>query len=560
MAWLIDTLRENPELAVFLVLAVGSAIGLLRWGAFEVGPILGSLIAGLLLGYLGIPAPTGIKDVFFLLFLFAVGIRAGADFFRGLRASALPQLALICLLVFTGFTLAWGFSRAWSLDAGTSGGLFAGGMTNSTSLGTVTDATTRLPVDAPARERQAHNAATAYAMTYISGLTLCLWFLPNVAPRLMRINLKDASREYEQARGARTRSSVNSAYRPITARSYRLPPALDGLTVSEVERRWPPDQRAIIERVRHGDALLEATPTMPLHAGDVVAVGGRSTVLIGEANPLEGHELDDRELLVAPTVSADLVLTSRALAGLSLRELSERVGARGIFLLALHRGGLEMPFAPSTVIERGDVLRVSGAKAEVARVAAEVGYAEYPTTSTDLLLVSATVVIGGLFGVPALSSGGFTVSVTTPVGVLLAGLTLGHLRSRHPRFGRIPDAAARLFESMGLAVFLGLVGLQAGPQAIDAIRASGISLLLAGALITLVPHIVTILVGFYVMKMHPSVLLGLCAGAGTTTPSLIAIERAADSHVPAVGYGMANAVGNVLTAVGGTLLVMMGGL
>src|SRR5688572_30456938 len=103
MTWLIDTLRDNPELAVFLVLAVGAAIGLLRWGAFEVGPILGSLIAGLLLGYLGIPAPSGIKDVFFLLFLFAVGIRAGADFFRGLRASALPQLALICLLVFTGF-------------------------------------------------------------------------------------------------------------------------------------------------------------------------------------------------------------------------------------------------------------------------------------------------------------------------------------------------------------------------------------------------------------------------------------------------------------------------
>ena len=91
-----------------------------------------------------------------------------------------------------------------------------------------------------------------------------------------------------------------------------------------------------------------------------------------------------------------------------------------------------------------------------------------------------------------------------------------------------------------------------------AIRASGVSLLVAGAFITLVPHIVTILIGRYVMGMHPSVLLGVCAGAGTTTPSLAAIERAADSRVPAMGYGMACAVGNVLTAMGGTLLVLLG--
>jgi putative transport protein len=556
MTWLADALRDHPELAVFFVLAVGAALGQLRWREFQPGPVLGSLIAGLALGYLGIPAPVGMKDVFFLLFLFAVGLRTGAEFFRGLRASALPQLALVFLLVFTGFALAWGFARLWSLDAGTAGGLFAGAMTNSTSLGTATDATTRLPLDAAAREQLAHNVATSYALTYIFGLALALWFLPHIAPRLMRINLKEASREFERSSGTAAARSVNSAYRPLDVRSYRLPHALAGLTVADVEGQWPPECRAIVARVRHGDTLLDAQPAMLLYEGDVVAIAGRSTVLVGGANPLERHELHDSELLQMPTVSGELALTSRALGGLPLRQLAERVGARGIFLLALRRGGRELPFTPDTVIERGDVLSVSGTKAEVARVAGEVGYAEYPTTATDLLILATTIVVGGLIGVPAWSSGGFTLSVTTPVGVLLAGLTLGHLRSRHPRFGRIPDAAARLFESMGLAVFLALVGLQAGPQAVTAIRASGLSLLLAGAVITVVPHLVTVLVGFYVMKMHPSILLGLCAGAGTTTPSLIAIEREADSRVPAIGYGMACAVGNVLTAIGGTLLVM----
>ena len=86
MAWLADALRGNPALALFLVLAVGFALGQVRLGAFQPGPVLGSLIAGLVIGQLGIPVPGGLKDVFFLLFVFAIGLRTGAEFFRGLRS------------------------------------------------------------------------------------------------------------------------------------------------------------------------------------------------------------------------------------------------------------------------------------------------------------------------------------------------------------------------------------------------------------------------------------------------------------------------------------------
>jgi putative transport protein len=443
------------------------------------------------------------------------------------------------------------------LDPGTGAGLFSGAMTNSTSLGTATHATSTLPLDTQTPERLAQNVATTYALTYLSGLMLVLWFLPNVAPRLMRTDLKEASRQYEESHGMSAHASmVNTAYRPIEVRGYRLPSVFDGFTVAEVERQWPPETRAIVARVRRGEALFDAAPSTPLHAGDVIAVAGRSMALIGDTNPLDSNELHDRALLQIPTVSAQIVLTSRALGGLSLRDLAERVGARGIFLIALRRSGLELPFTPTTIIERGDILRVSGSRAEVARVASELGYAEYPTTATDLFAVAATVTVGGLVGLPALTTGGFTLSLTTPVGVLLAGLTLGHLRSKSPRLGRVPDASVQLFELMGLSVFLALVGLQAGPAAIGAIRESGLYLVAAGAVITLVPHIVTIVIGRYLIGMHPSILLGVCAGAGTSTPSLAALERAAQSRVPTMGYGMACAVGNVLTAVGATLLVL----
>jgi len=559
MAWLGDALRQNPALALFVVLAVGFALGQVRLGAFQPGPVLGSLIAGLVIGQLGIPIPGGLKDVFFLLFVFAIGLRTGAEFFRGLRSSALPHLAVIATLIITAVALTWSIARIWHLDAGTAAGLLSGALTNSTSLGTATDATAGLALDAAARDRLAHNATTTYALTYLVGLIAVVGFLSYVAPRLMRVNLKTSSRELEQSLGMTANAqSMNSAYRPIVVRVYRLPAALDGLTVADVERRWPAEQRAIVTRVRRGEALMDASPDMPVRDGDILAVAGWSAALIGDANPLEEYELHDRALLEIPMISADLVLTNRALAGQSLRLIAERIGARGIFLLGLRRAGRDLPVTPATIIERGDVLNVSGARAEVMRVATEIGYAEYPTSATDLFLVGATIALGGLIGSIGFTVGTVTLKLSSPVGALLGGLTLGHLRSRHPRFGRIPEASVKLFESMGLSSFLALVALQAGPEAITAFRTSGATLVVASATITVLSHLAAILVGRYVIGMHPGVLLGVCAGAGTSGPALAAIEREADSQVPTIGYGMGYAVGNVLTALGGTLLVLTG--
>ena len=557
MTWLVAAVRQNPELALFVVLAIGYAIGKVRIGGLQAGPMLGSLIAGLVIGQLGVSVPGAMRQVFFLLFIFAVGLRSGAEFFRSLRSSGVKQLAVILILCGTSLALTWGITLAWDLDAGTAAGLLAGAMTNSPTLGTAADAVATLGLDAAAQEQLTQNVATTYALTYVLGLVLVLWFLPNIGPRLMRVNLKDVSRELELSLGLSSKSqSLNSAYRPLATRAYRLPASFDGLTVAELESRWPADHRAKVLRVRRGEALLDSVPAMRLQNGDVIAVAGQSTALVGESNPLEHHELHDRELLEIPAVSADLLLTNQALAGRTLRALAEQLGVQGIFLTALRRGGRELPFTPSTVIERGDLLTVSGTRAEVARVGAEVGYAEYPSTATDLLPVAVTIALGGLAGLASVTVAGLTLSLGASVGVLLAGLLLGHLRSRNPRLGRVPEASVRLFESFGLSAFLAGVGLQAGPRAIAAAGESGVALAAAAAVIVLVPNIVTILIGYYLIGIHPAGLLGVCAGAGTSAPTIAALEEKAESRVPTLGYGMACALGNVIIALGGAVLVL----
>ena len=497
------------------------------------------------------------QSVFFLMFLFAIGFRTGPEFVQGLRANAVPQIMVTVVLVATALAVAWGAARVLALDGGTTAGLLAGSQTNSTALGTATHAVGTLRLDPARAEQLSNNVATVYALTYFLGTLLLMWFLPIVGPRLMGVDLRAACRQLEEQMGRSSDAAEASTYSALVVRAYRVPDALAGRTVAEIEARWPRDRRAGIPRVRQAGALLDADAATVLHAGAVVAVVGRPAAMLADANPF-AEEVDDRELLDMPAGEAEILLTNPRWAGRALGELGHELGTVGIALLNLRRAGRELPFTRETVVERGDVLRVRGLQSEIRRVAAEVGVAEHPTSITDVLLVAATVAVGGLLGLPTFRTGQLEIGLSAPVGVLLAGLVVGYLASIRPRLGRLPEASRWLLETLGLTAFLALVGLAAGPGLVAAVRASGPALVVAGVLVTLVPHAVAILFGRYVIGMHPGMLLGVCSGAGTSAPALAEVEKAAQSKIPSLGYGVACALGNVLLAVSGTVLVLVG--
>ena len=98
MDYLVTALREHPELAIFLTLAVGFAVGRIKIGSFSLGTVVGTLLAGVVIGQLDIQVPAIVKSVFFDLFLFTTGYKVGPQFFRGLKKDALPQLAVTVVL------------------------------------------------------------------------------------------------------------------------------------------------------------------------------------------------------------------------------------------------------------------------------------------------------------------------------------------------------------------------------------------------------------------------------------------------------------------------------
>ena len=223
------------------------------------------------------------------------------------------------------------------------------------------------------------------------------------------------------------------------------------------------------------------------------------------------------------------------------------------------RGGprrAEIPYHEDTVIERGDLLRIAGNGFDVARVGEAVGYLERPSSETDVVFVGLGVLIGGLFGMLSFNVAGVPFTLTASGGALIMGLVFGWLRSVRPTFGRIPEPALWVFDTIGLAVFIGVVGLDAGPTFVAGLAQTG-RLLVGGILRRVTPHVVALLFGRYVLGMNPVILLGACAGAGTATAALRAVQDESQSRLPVLGYTVPYAIGNILLTAWGPVIVVL---
>jgi putative transport protein len=558
VSYFVTALREHPELAIFLALAVGFLIGRIRLGSFSLGTVVGTLLAGVLIGQLDINVPAIVKTVFFDLFLFTTGYKVGPQFFRALKKDAIPQLALTIVLCVTCLISALVAAKLLAYDMGTAAGMLAGAFTESTVIGTAADAIHRLDLPEAEKTRLVNNIPVAYAVTYLIGTAFVVWFLSALGPRLLRVNLREEAQKLASEAGGEPEAEpgVYSAFTKFTVRAFRVTnERLINLTVAQAEA-LPTEFRVFISRLRRDGVILEVEPTTVIQKDDVVAVMARTEALMKGVTQI-GSEVDDRALLDFPAQTLDVVVTSKTVAGKTLRELAAAGLARGIFLRHLSRMGQPLPFTAETRVDRGDLLTIVGAKIDVERAAKSIGYADRPTVTTDMVFVGFGIVLGGFVGLLTLTVGGVPLTLTASGGALVMGLVFGWLRAAHPTFGHMPEAAMWVFDTVGLTTFMAVVGLSAGPGFITGIKTTGISLVLVGLVVALVPHLVAILFGRYVLRMNPLILLGACSGAGTVTAALRAVQEEAQSKLPALGYTVPYAVGNILLTAWGPVIVAL---
>jgi putative transport protein len=553
-------LVRYPELALFLVIAAGYWIGSFRIGTFSLGPVTGALFAGLLVGdFAHVPVSGMTKSFLFLLFLFGIGYSVGPQFVLAMKRDGLNPMLLAVVVGFTGLAAAIGVSYVLRLDPGFAAGLLSGALSQSAAMGTATDAVNGLAVSEGQRALFISHIAVADAVCYIFGYAGVIMFCTVIVPALLKIDLKTEALKLEQSLGmTRAKSGLASAWRKFELRAYRLDlqSALVGLTVAAAEARIP-EQRVFIHRIRRGDRVLDAEPGITLAAGDVLALSAPRQIIVEWIGP-RAEELEDRELLDVPLLSADIFLINPKLAGKMLADVSRENWTRGLYLRSLSRGGQEIPVAAGVILERGDLLRIVGPETAAQNAAKNIGVIVAPSTSIDFIVMGLAIFLGGVVGVlVSFPIGGIKIALSTSVGTLLAGLLVGYLRTRLPYFGRIPDGAINLMTSLGLAAFVGLTGIHAGPIFLSAIQEAGIGLLLGGMVVTLLPQIVGFCFGHFLLRMNPILLLGGLTGAQTVTAAMAALQERSGSPVPVLGYTPAYPVANILLTTWGSVMVVV---
>ena len=578
--WFAQTLRQYPEIAIFLALGLGYYFGKFTFRGIGLGSVTATLLAGVLIGQIGITISQPLKAFAFLMFLFAVGYGVGPQFVRGVAKDGLPQAffsvvqCLLCLAVPIAVVKIVGYNLGYGA------GLYSGSQTISAAMGLSTDAINRLGLPADQAKGLLDSMPIAYAVTYMFGTVGSALVIALLGPALLRFDPVAVCKDYEDKFGGKKElGGAGTAWHRWEMRAFRVKQGgvVNGLRAAEAEALVP-DARVFVMRLRRNGVIEEATADTVIREGDVVAVAGARDVLVNviaqgrRAVGVSGGrdtvvsvsgegaiEVDDPELLSMPVEGVDVLVTNKAVDGKTLAELATSPAARGVFLRKITRGAVatSIPILPNTQINRGDIVTLVGRSQDITAVSKLLGVADRATDVADVAFIGGGITIGALIGALVWKVAGVPLTLSTAGGALISGLVLGWLRSVRPKFGRIPSSTVWFMNSVGLNIFIAIVGISAGPGFVNGLKTQGISLFLWGAVATTVPLVIGMYVAKYIFRFHDALTLGIVSGARTTTASLGLVCDRAKSQVPALGYTVTYAVGNTLLTIWGMVLILV---
>ena len=493
---MVDVLIDQPLLVLFVVLAGGSLLGAVRIGGVRVGPA-GALFAGLALSA-AIPevsavVPALLGTLGLTLFAYTIGLAGGPSFFAGLRRNArVMGLAVLVFVALAG--IAQGVGRWLGLDAADIAGVYAGAVTNTPGLAAAVDVV------------GSNQPVVGYSLAYPIGV---LGMIGAIALALALAERRPSAEDRDPPRPA--------TYLTVEVTRDGLPP-LEELTTTD------DGATLVFSRVRRDGR--ERTPELGLvlQPGDLVTV-------IGPSGPLETFAdrigrptdadlpLDRRQVDFARLVLSNPTYAGSTVAGLDLGRFDAVAGF-------VRRGDVDLVAHPDLVVELGDRIRVVAPRGRLDEAAAELGDSERAVVVADPVGFTLGLLLGLAVGVVPVPLPGTTLQLGTAAAPLLVGLLLGRLGRTGPVVWQLPYATNQSLRQLGGLLFLGTVGLSAGPDLAGALlSARGAVLIGFGALLTLLAAAALVLLG-RTLGLGGARLAGSIAGAQNQPAVLsFAIDR-----------------------------------
>ncbi|MFZ6755031.1 aspartate-alanine antiporter [Undibacterium sp. Dicai25W] len=552
---------KSPEIALFLSLAIGYYVGKIKFGKFQLGGVAGSLLVAVLVSQVGVHVDPGVKAVLFALFIYAVGYESGPQFFNSLGKQSIREIILAVVLAVTALATVVIMAKIFGLDKGLAAGVAAGGLTQSAIIGTASDAIAKLGLAADEVTRLQGNVAVGYAVTYVFGSFGAIIVCVNILPRLMGRSIKEDAVKAEAAmqQGVQVLAPGQQLAAPdLTGRIYQITQA-GNKTVLALEQANP-QVTITIERVQRNKQFIEVTPELVLETNDIVLVVGRREAMVDVATEL-GKELYAVEGMELTMQRKDIALTNKAFHNKSVGEIRAQTAgdvSHGIYVVQISRMGKVLPMLADTIVQLGDVITIYGSEQDVKRVAGIAGYVIVPSEKTDFVYMGAGLVVGLAVGLLTAKIGSIPLTLGSGGGALLSGLLFGWYRSKHQSLGAMPAGAVQILKDLGLAGFVTVVGLSSGLQAVQTVKEHGISLFLIGVVVTILPLILTMLIGRYVLRYdNTAIFAGALSGSRSANPAFGEVLDKAENAIPTVPFAITYALANVFLTLLGPLVVAL---
>jgi putative transport protein len=553
---IVHGLGKQPFMLLFLVVGAGYALGRVKVKGIGLGATAASLLVGLAISMWAasrhgtkFAVPEFASTVFFNLFMFSIGMKVGPQFIAGLRRDAGKFIFFGTFIPVLSLGLMFGIRAMFDMPPGLGAGIFAGANTATPGLGAAQAALASASHGDKAVALA--NLTTAFAFSYC--ISMVLFVLSMKLPDVLGADTPAAARAFEaEVRGAGKAPLPGEADEffggplPVARRTYLLEAKeAIGKRLDELRRTYP---FVSVERIVRNSQLLEPADDLVLQAHDTVALYGRVSRLINAASRI-GPEVDAPEARDVGAQTVDIVVHDDRVAGKTLSELAAGNG-HGLFLNAMFHAGEQVPVGPDTVVSKGDILRVTGSDARIAGLAQRAGRLVRASLSTDIVTLAAGLTMGALVGLIAIPiGGGVKLTLGSAVGLLLTGIALSTLRTRHPAFGGpYPEPARQLIEDLGLNIFIAILGINAGAGMLAAISGGAVAPILVGSLVLgLIPGVAAWIIGRNrPFRMNAALLMGAIAGGRCNSAGMRAAQEATGSTVPAVSYPVTFAISNVL--------------
>jgi putative transport protein len=612
-------LASNNYILLFAVVLGAVLLGKVTIKGYGLGMVASAIVVGAALSAIG--STMGIKmsidnftkSIFYYLFMYGVGLRVGPSFINSLKGDGLKFTILAVLCSAMGLLAAVGFVKMWELPPGSAGGILAGSMTMSAAIGSAEEAVKQGAFPIPAGQKfedVSGMIALSYGLTYIWG-TVGIILICKYLPKWWGIDAKAEAKKYEEANGVPNVDDAGlTGWRPLSVRAYRLTnDTLTGWTVKQFVQKYPlykvlnvlrvePARRAPVPhaspvmaleeepvalaaagvasttRLHEADvpggpraergvlpetvyAKLGAPDDLAFRQGDIITLGGRLDQLTQHMG-LIGPEVADQSALNVPIDQAEVLVTNKNLEGKELVDLRNEEFVGQVAIHHIERGGTPIPMGLHTKIQRMDVFFIAGMKSGVDKMAKMLGRVARPSTSTDLMTLSAGMILGLLIGSISFPMAGASVGLGNAGGLLVSGVIVSSAASRLRFFGNTPNAARNILEDLGLVVFIAIVGINAGASVVTQLSGDvAVTILVAGFVTCTLPPILVWAIGLHMMKINPAILMGGVAGARSHSGPAREAAKEIGSSVPWIGFPVGYAVSGILLTVFGYVAMIL---